>query len=363
MNLFYLICPIGLEDSVVLELKLKGLFEQLQDVNILQGGIEFSCPIEIGLSLNYLLRCPTRILFRLKTRKCRDFPKLFKTIGQIPWRQYLVREEVDWRISTRNSRIINTSKAQEACEKALKKFMHGSPLPKKIKEEFSDSPLQKVFLRFDADELTISLDTSGDLLHIRGERSNRGKASLRESYASCLLMKLFQNEELPIKNLVDPMCGTGSFLNEALEFFESNNKREFPFLNWPLVKKDNLQKEIPTSMLVKVCHGLDIEPVAKGSKKLKILTHDIFNPLNNQKKEEITDNLLICNPPYGKRVKIPGKKKKYFESLIRQIETEFRPRKYGIIIPSDVQIPFPKVIPFNNNGIKVNFCIKELDFN
>tara|TARA_Y100000780_G_scaffold155505_1_gene140208 strand:+ start:245940 stop:247031 length:1092 start_codon:yes stop_codon:yes gene_type:complete len=361
MNLFYLICPIGLEDSVMRELRLKGLFSELEDLKTLQGGIEFTCPLELGLSLNTLLKTPTRILLRLKTKKCRDFPKLFKTIGQIPWRDYLVKEEVEWRITTKSSRIINTSKAEETCQRALQKFFQGQPLSKKVLEANKESSKQKVFLRFDKDELTMSLDTSGELLHIRGERRNRGKASLRESYASCLLMLLLSEDKLPIEKLVDPMCGTGSFLHEALEFFKPNTTRDFPYKRWPIVKSDKLISEMTEKVLVKSCYGFDLEPVAKTSENLLIETHDIFTSLPDKNKTLVKGSYLICNPPYGKRVKIQGKKKAYFESLIKQIEKEFKPKLYGMIIPSDVQIPFPIKIPFNNNGIKVNFCIKVID--
>ncbi|MCO4753173.1 MAG: hypothetical protein KC478_01760 [Bacteriovoracaceae bacterium] len=360
MNLFYLICPIGLENTVLAEMKLKNVYNQISELNVLSGGIEFSCELELGLSLNLILKTPTRILLRLKSRKCRDFPKLFKTIGQIPWREYLVQEEVDWRISSSNSRIINTSKAQESCVKALNTYFKANALTKKLVEQHKDAPVQKVYLRLDHDMLTISIDTSGELLHIRGLRTNRGKASLRESYAACLLLELFKDQDLPIKKLVDPMCGTGSFLFEAKSFFKLNGNRDFPFLRWKIVNTDKLKSNVNELDLVENCFGLDIDPAAKSEQHVTISTHDIFDELTQEQKEKLQGGFLICNPPYGKRIKIKGSKTKYFESLIERIETEFKPKAYGIIIPTDVNIKFKTKVPFNNNSVKVNFCIKQM---
>lgn len=354
MNLFYLICPIGLETALIKEIQIKGLAPGLASVKAGKGGVEIEAPFETGLALNYQLKTPTRILMRIKERRCRDFPKLFKVITQIPWRDFLVQEKVQWRISCKTSRIINTDKAQESCEKALKKYFAAAPLSKKILEQNAHMPEQKVYLRFENDDLTISLDTSGDLLHIRGGRPDRGKASLRENYAACLLTLLLDGKKED--SLIDPMCGTGTFLNEALDYFTPLNREDFPFNVWKGAPKS--PESDSHEGLVKECLGLDLEPKAKERKGLEIHEQNIFEPLPMPLKEKWQDSVLICNPPYGKRVKIKGDRKSYFLSLLGRIEKEYNPKRLGIIIPADVKLHFDEVIPFNNNGIKVNFGIK-----
>ena len=363
MNIFYLICPIGLEKAVYSELERKNLLEGIASIKTTPGGLEIECPLEYGLALNTQLRTVTRILLRIKERRCRDFPKLFNIVAKIPWRDFLVQESAQWKISSKQSRIIHTDKARESCEKALKKYFAGAPLSKKTIEQYKTSAPQKIYLRLDNDNLTISLDTSGELLHIRGGRPDRGKASLRESYAACLLTLLYMNDphEAP-RPLVDPMCGTGTFLNEALDYYSPMQRQDFPFHTWKSVSVAT--KTLPTDKkLVSGCVGMDLEPKAQEREALEILTQDFFKPFTPELMEKLKGALLICNPPYGKRVKIEGERKEYFRSFIRKIETELRPLRYGIIIPADVKIPLKEfqVYPFNNNGIKVNFCVKALN--
>ena len=370
MNSFYLSCPIGLEESVLQELRLK-TFSSLEIDKVDKGGVEVLCPMETGLALNLHLKTPTKILMRVKERKCRDFPKLFKIVSQIPWRDFLIQEKVEWRISSQQSRIINTRKAAETCEKALDKHFRAAPLSKKTKELSQNFPAQKVFLRFFEDRLIISLDTSGELLHIRGGRSDRGKASLRANYASCLLMFLLKDGSPAAGPLVDPMCGTGAFLLEALDFFSPSARESFPFNHWPCAAKLSFPSPSTplNSSLVSKAFGFDLEPKLQKRdlerSDLTALKQDLFKPLPAPIKEELRASLLVCNPPYGKRIKIKGDRKAYFDSLLKRIDQEFQPSKFGIIIPADVPMSFEKlfdrILPFNNNGIKVKFCVREKD--
>lgn len=359
MENFYLICPIGLEKALLKEIQLKGLDRDLSKITIEKGGIELECELSTGLALNYKLRGATRILLRLRERKCRDFPKLFKTIGQIDWRKYLVREEAEWRITSQKSRIIHTDKAKKACEDALKKYFIGQPLSKATKEKHADSPLQKVFLRFDEDMLAISIDTSGELLHIRGGSPDRGKASLRASYASCLLMEL--NEFAPkARTIIDPMCGTGTFLTEALDFYRPQSERVFPFERWNISAPPK-ETEATIQGLYEEAIGLDLEPKAPKRRELSSYVHDIFAPMPPDVASKARDSILVCNFPYGKRVKIAGDRQAYFDKLSDLISKKIRPKAYGVIVPADIRFKCEKKIPFNNNGIKVNFCMGSMN--
>lgn len=355
MENFYLICPIGLEKALLREIQLKGLDEGPIDIMLQKGGLEVQCPLKEGLALNYHLRGATRVLLRVKDKKCRDFPKLFKTIGQIDWQDYLVKEEVEWRITSHKSRIIHTDKAKKTCEDALKKYFKGQPLSKARKDQFANTQAQKVFLRFSDDHLTISLDTSGDLLHIRGNRSDRGKASLRENYASLLLTTLLGSAEDEV--LIDPMCGTGTFLYEALDYYRSLEKKSFPFKNWKIAQglsfSPSSKKRLITSAI-----GLDIDPKVPPREGLEIKQRDFFAPLSEEEKKNFRGRYLICNLPYGKRVKISGERKKYFKEVIEIIKDEYRPKRFGVIAPADISLPIKTKVPFNNNGIKVNFYIE-----
>jgi len=71
---------------------------------------------------------------------------------------------------------------------------------------------QLVFVRLDHDQCTISLDSSGALLHRRGYRLETAKAPLRETLAAGILMASNWDRRSPI---IDPFCGSGTIVIEA----------------------------------------------------------------------------------------------------------------------------------------------------
>ena len=76
--------------------------------------------------------------------------------------------------------------------------------------------------------------------------------------------------------------------------------------------------------------------------------------------------ILICNPPYGKRLKVTGKITDFYSRLFAQCEAKIKPDLAGFLISDEVienQIRFPKnwqlleELKFKNGGIKVRFLI------
>ncbi len=365
MNKFFLICPIGLEDLLEIELLEKwALFfpnTGLPERKLIPGGIEITCELHFGFMLNKILKSPSKILWRLKTRKCRDLPKFYNIIKKISWRNYLNQEELQVSITAKKSRLIHTGKLEESFHKAVKDYFESNKIKLKIVEKHKDDPLQKIFLRLNNDELTISLDTSGELLHIRGDRSFRGHASIRENIASLLLTKLMV--KLPVKkyNLIDPMCGTGTFLFEWQNRLKPNQRSfNYEFLSSKQLMGIPELEEVDTNQSTDY-YGRDLDPlIIEKNKELKSLIdfkcQDIF------KADELVDgnNILIMNPPYGKRVEIHGCKVDFFKALIKSVHKIYSPYRLGIIIPRDyVSNLKGQRIYFNQNGIEVCFLIQK----
>ena len=68
----------------------------------------------------------------------------------------------------------------------------------------------RVFLKKDV--VTVGIDTSGVSLHKRGYREVSGKAPITETLAAALIMLTpWRGDRI----LVDPFCGSGTFLIEA----------------------------------------------------------------------------------------------------------------------------------------------------
>lgn len=351
---FYISCPMGLENIVWDEISHKWevyLSSKPPTPLISLGGIEIECELEDGLAINVFSKTANKILIRIKKQKCRDVPKLFNIISKIQWKTYLKRTDVSWNITCHESRLFNTKKIENACQDGLDKYFNANQLSQRIKDQKDDFHIQNIYLRFDNDELTISLDTSGELLHIRGGDKFRGHASIRSTLASCLLWKFVKNENA--FSLLDPMCGTGTFLKEAENFYELSSKT-FPFQDWnkPLTF-NKLLKDLPYESL----HGLDIDQniIKKNKLNNSIVNYqvqDLFTKSNIQ----TNDLIVICNPPYGKRVKLSKPREIFFQEIVDSLISNYSPKKIGIILPQDIKLKQKsKKIKIFNSGIWLNF--------
>lgn len=356
MQNLYISCPMGLEKIAWDEISHKwGLFlnTELPVPTFLLGGIEIETDLESGLGINLFSKTANKVLLRIKKQKCRDVPKLFNIISKINWKTYLKRVDVNWNITSHESRLFNTKKIEKACQDGLDKYFKANKLSQKIIDLKESFHTQNIFLRFDNDELTISLDTSGELLHIRGGESFRGLASIRSTLASCLLWKMIKNQDS--FSLLDPMCGSGTFLREAQNFYELS-ARIFPFQDWSQeLQLNKILKVLPFQHL----YGFDQDKNIINKNK-EVESSILFQKQDAFKKTDIETNdlIVICNPPYGKRVKLTRPREVFFQDIVDSLQKNYSPKKIGIILPQDIKLKQKsKVFRIFNSGIWLNFHI------
>jgi putative N6-adenine-specific DNA methylase len=241
-GLFFIQLPPPFEKQTLWEMEQKGF--PTNQAKIFKGGIEIELPLQMGFSMNHSLKTPNRILLRLASFKCRDFPKLYKNAQKIPWNQILRTEKVKINSTSKKSRLIHTDRINQTMEDAIEKFFIAQPQ----KKQFLENPakdIPEVFVRIIDDECTISIDTSGERLSKRGREIQASSAPLRENLAACLLTKLLQEKNLS-PTLIDPCCGSGTFLKEARDYFKLSKRnfayQDFPFLRTPLKINENHNK-------------------------------------------------------------------------------------------------------------------------
>lgn len=100
----------------------------------------------------------------------------------------------------------------------------GKPRPNVDKSQ----PDIRIHAYLNREELVISLDLSGDALHMRGYREDTGKAPLRETLAAAIVLRSGWQLGTP---LVDPMCGSGTLLIEAAQM-QANIAPQLHRLHW-----------------------------------------------------------------------------------------------------------------------------------
>ena len=188
-------------------------------------------------------------------------------------------------------------------------------------------PDVRVFAYLDSHTCTIYLDTSGDALFKRGWRTEAGDAPLRENLAAGILRLAGWK---PGVALLDPMCGSGSFVVEAaqtvlglmpgaLRSFGFERLSNFDEAAWRDVKAacaSTIDEDALAS--ASLIRGSDVSGDAVGQTRANLQRAGIPADLAEviapkqidarQAKPQAGQGLLITNPPYGERIAIRGER-------------------------------------------------------
>ena len=226
--LFAITTP-GLESVTAQEIRNLGVGE----ADVIFGGVGFSGSRQILYKANLHLRTASRILLRLGTFRATKFVELRRKTGHLPWERYLSPSEpVVIRVSCHRSRLIHSRAVQERVLGAVADRL-GRPVQAVAPRNVEASSARLIFVRIANDQCTISLDSSGALLHQRGYRLSTAKAPLRETLAAGMILASGWDGRSP---LMDPFCGSGTIAIEAALIARGippGSSRRFAFMDWP----------------------------------------------------------------------------------------------------------------------------------
>jgi len=375
---FFLVYPMDLEDLGLIELKSK-LSQNFTLIKQISGGLEIECTLHLGLSLNSILRTPTRILLRLGEFKCRDAPKLFQKVSKFNWGPWLIGQKPEVESASTNSRLFDSRKIEKAIQDGVLKHYRHQPVKKKYLNHLAVTDLAnlpKIYFRAVDDLCTLSLDTTGERLHKRGEKILTGLAPIRESLAALLLIELQMHLNNDLYTLIDPMCGSGTFLLEAHHSNTITTSREFAYLHIPLVLNEKtfiapITEKIhnPFNRLQGYEQNPEIVKMAKKNCELTEINIEAGDLLTNDSAPNINQPaVVIMNPPYGIRVGERGSGESeinlaYYLKIILAAKKKLSPKLLGIIIPHDFKLKnnndftIQGARPFKNGGIEVVFYV------
>jgi putative N6-adenine-specific DNA methylase len=361
MKKVYLIIPPGLEDLALKEIQMKlpvGSFE------LSKGGIEVEVDLDWIMRAHLLLKIPTRLLLRLTEFKVRDFPKLYQKMQNFKWNEFLSHPEPQFEISAAKSRLNHTGRLEETIRKALTEAQKKQPLSLDWKKK--NFPPQTFYVRLQDDLLTLSLDLTGEPLYKRGVQVIKGEAPLRENFAAAFILELFEGISTPM-TLVDPMCGSATFLTEATGFFQPLHQRPFafetaPFFKGHLLPKILIEKKLP----LKVVRGFDINAGLIKKIEMPGIKLDVLDSLKEKLPIE-EDKIIICNPPYGERIKVQGKRGSFLQEAWEKFIKVDCPLRFGWLLPRDMDDLFPTPPGYTlrnkrhlkNGGLPVTFWLWE----
>ena len=303
-------CHFGLE--AVLKREILDLGYEISQVEV--GRVTFIGDAEAICRANIFLRTAERILIKIGSFRAVTFDELFEKTKQLPFEEYIPENGRFWvkKASSVKSTLFSTSDIQSIMKKAmverLKQRYHNEWFP----EDGADFPIRVFLLK---DQVTVGLDTSGESLHKRGYRRLSGKAPITETLAAALILLTPWRAD---RILVDPFCGSGTFLIEAAMMAASiapGMNREFLSEEWTdLIPKklwydtmDEANELVKDDVEVDL-QGYDIDPevikVARENAREAGVEHLIHfqqrdvRDLNHPKKY----GFVITNPPYGERL-------------------------------------------------------------
>lgn len=347
---FFVAAPLGFESETVEEIRevwpyLLDKTARVHDlpvpeVEIVKGGIELRAEMFAGLQLNFFLKTANRILWRLRSFPVHDFQKLFTQLQKVNPRQWLGEGDFALKVAARESKLGHERQLKELALKAWK-----------IRKEPDEEPA--VYIRLDKNICTISLDTTGDHLHRRGNTTLRAEAPVRETIAAYCLRKMIHDvppAALRDVTLWDPMCGSGTFLSEAVTLWRGSFARPFRFQQWKFLPKLFQQKQFAANYKhfesdpFGFYFGSDIDPESveitkKNLAQAKLPTERATFATADVTKSapwKVEGTWIICNPPYGERLQ--GDFQSLFDGVLKH-----RPARLGILWTADVwrrvQIP------------------------
>ena len=341
---FFAATSPGLE-SVCLD-ELESLAGTGKEFSKEEGGVLFAGRITDCYSANLNLRTANRLLMRIAEFKATNFMQLEKKLSGFPWELYIAencRSEIN--TSSIRSRLYHKEAIAGRFLESIGKRLNSSV----ISGQWYDTPaLQRIFVRLSDDKVTVSLDSSGEMLYRRGIKIHRAAAPLRETTAAAILRIAGYDGSKP---LIDPMCGSGTFSIEAAMISQNIPAgffREFAFMRWPCFEpkrwayiKRTAESGIKQA-LSPMIFSSDIDADACGALTSCIKKHDMLKTVEDAKKDFFDlvpsaltkyKGLVVINPPYGHRMGSRSESVKLFIAVCKKLKKDFSGWKAALIAP------------------------------
>ncbi len=302
----------GFEELLAKELTQLGAQKVEQGVRVVtfMGDKGFMYKANLGL------RTALKILKPIKTFKAVNDVALYKGIQSIDWSDYFSAHQSFLIDTTLHSDHFNHSQyvALKSKDAIVDQFRDNQGKRPSVDKDFPDL---RIHVHIDRDQVTVSLDTSGESLHRRGYKTATNIAPINEVLAAGMLMLSGWDGT---SHFIDPMCGSGTILAEAAMIacnIPANiNRKEFAFEKWN-DWDSQLFDNILESLLKKTREfhytitGYDKAPSAVSKAKDNIENANLaeyitIKQANFFETEKETDGPLhmVFNPPYGERLDI-----------------------------------------------------------
>ena len=305
-------CPRGLEELLAAEAAAAGG----GDIKPVPGGVEFSGDRACCYRMNLESRLATRVLWRVATADYRSEDDVYRLAHGVDWsRHFDVERTIRIYVTAQRSPLKSVEFVTLRVKDAVcDRFREATGRRPSVSTK---SPDVRIHLFLTAERATLYLDTSGEPLWQRGHKIAKVGAPLKENLAAGILRLIGWQPGTP---LLDPMCGSGTFLLEAAQVslddapglgrepgeFVLERLKDFQPALWRELRKSAAARRRPADALPIWGSDISADAVARAGQNL---AHAGLDDLVAVERGDILERtapapsgVMIANPPYGERL-------------------------------------------------------------
>lgn len=326
----------GLEEVLAQELTELGA----NNVQIGHRMVSFTGNKSMMYRANFCLRTAIRILKPLKHFIARNADEVYDAVRKIEWSDYL-----DIRTTFAVDSVVFSDE-----------FRHSKFVAYKVKDAIVDyfrdttgerpniritNPDVKLNIHIADDKCTLSLDSSGDSLHLRGYRVATVEAPINEVLAAGLIKMTGWQADC---DFIDPFCGSGTFLIEAAliarNIYPGVFRKSFGFEKWKDFDADMLQEIYDDDSQERTfehhIYGYDINVPTVDIALQNVSSAGISDIVSVEAQDfkkftKVSEkSIIVTNPPYGERLTPPDLLGLY-QTIGKVLKNEFQGGEAWII--------------------------------
>jgi putative N6-adenine-specific DNA methylase len=312
LSSYFATCPRGLEPLLAEDLAGAGA----HDVKVVPGGASCRGELDTAYRINLESRIATRLLWRIAGADYRSETDIYRLAYNVAWDKLF---SVDRSIRVYVTAIRSPLKSLEFATLKVKdaicdRFRADQGRRPSVNTKH---PEVRIHLFLTATTATLYLDTSGEALYLRGHKVAKVGAPLKENLAAGILRLAGWT---PDQALLDPMCGSGSFLLEAAQMALddapglSREPGEFGFERllsfepelWRTLQREAAGRRKEATALP--IFGSDIDPDAIARTRQNLAHAGLDDLVTVERADLLTRNapapagIMVANPPYGERL-------------------------------------------------------------
>jgi 23S rRNA (guanine2445-N2)-methyltransferase / 23S rRNA (guanine2069-N7)-methyltransferase len=330
--------PVGAASVLAEELAQFGA----TDIRERSHDVKFQGTLEVGYRACLWSRTATRVLLSLGSVDASSSKQLFEAVKRINWREHFAPgATLACECSGGNESIRHTIYGSQLLKDAVCDNLRDTTGERpNVRPERPDVLLH---LHVEGADALVSVDFSGESLHRRGYRIESGRAPLKENVAAAVLLRagwpaIYQAGGM----LLDPMCGSGTFLIEAAmmaaDAAPAQGRDYFGFTGWrghdaPLWERllDEARARRAATVARRCILGSDIDAPAvrmavdnAAHAGMSDWIHVEKRALGEVVRPQCDTGLVVTNPPYGERIGAESGLSELYAELGRTLRERFR---------------------------------------